>query len=589
MFQKICARLSSMRFRYKVILVFAAILCAILGFLSGQQIGQTNQLRFAEARDNLSLLTEQVSINVAQQLSAQSLRLYNSVSMYDLPRIIRSGKNINELRLALNQILSTTSPFDFATVYTANELRAVATSQSRIDPIILSEAEAFLENTEKRNYGISKWMRGVNDDIYLLRDIYHVSPLIHCGRIVAHLKPDAMFHLGAQSQELQYTFLFFTKDSGLLLSVGPLEKEARNQLVALQEQGALPRDKLTIQGQDYFISSSVQGEVETIGITPLSRVENSNRLVAVTIILYGVGALIMGVVILAFWMQQLTRQLDGLTVAMDSMAAGDLEQTVEVVSHDDIGQLAVHFNDMSRKMGLLLQRVVREETLKTRAQFKLLEYRYRSLQTQLSPHFIFNALETVNAMAKTDGSSELSRNILQISQYLRLITSNMNRQFITVEEELKGLQDYAEIYESAQGSHLSVSFACQEAARQAILPVMILQPILENALIHGIRSASEVSSVAVTAELNQSGKLRIGVRDNGKGIAPEQQRKLLSGSIPATPLHTGIGLRNVMERLELLYGSDAVVAIESNGRGTLVSVTLPLNYEIPLEFDDAEL
>ena len=127
-----------------------------------------------------------------------------------------------------------------------------------------------------------------------------------------------------------------------------------------------------------------------MGLAPLGRVQRSNAAVARSVAVCGIAGLAAGVFALLVSMQRLMRQLNNLTNAMDNLASGHLDQTIPVVSEDDIGQLTVHFNDMSHKISLLLQRVVKEETLKVNAQFKLLEYQYRSLQTQLNPHFIFN-------------------------------------------------------------------------------------------------------------------------------------------------------------------------------------------------------
>ena len=285
--------------------------------------------------------------------------------------------------------------------------------------------------------------------------------------------------------------------------------------------------------------------------------------------------------------QQLSRQLGGLTQAMDAVAEGKLEQQAPVLMHDDVGQLAVHFNRMTQQIATLLARVVQEQKLKTDAQFHFLEYKYRSLQTQISPHFIYNALETVNAMAKIDDKPEISEVIQLISRYFRNITINMNQQFIAVEQEVASLQDYAEIHRRIHGGTLTIEFVCAPETARAQLPTMILQPVLENALVHGIQGNTVQSVVRLTVAREDT-QLVVTISDNGCGIAPEQQRTLLEPERACAPRRGGIGLSNVKERLELIYGGDASLVVRSSEKGTAVTVRLPFGTTVPIDLDGME-
>lgn len=598
MLKKLKSHLSSVRFRNKVILVFAVILFLIITVIVIQQIYLNNRLRFKDTRDNLSLVTEQVGINFSTLLQDQEIRLYNAMKMFDLPLLIRRSESQGrtaDVQLALNQMLSTTSPFDFLMILTPKEVMLSATTLRTGNSELASEAAGLLLTPAKSDDASCQWHRGRDGDIYLVRDIYDTSPLTHCGRIVAHLKDDSLFSLGEQSRELEYTFLFFTPsgravEPELLFTAGLENDSLLDDLALLSQQGRWDQPEVTINGSEYFASQITYNGVKTMGLAPLGRVQRSNAAVARSVAVCGIAGLAAGVFALLVSMQRLMRQLNNLTNAMDNLASGHLDQTIPVVSEDDIGQLTVHFNDMSHKISLLLQRVVKEETLKVNAQFKLLEYQYRSLQTQLNPHFIFNSLEAINAMAKVEGNPELSRSILRISHYFRLITGNMNRQFITVGEELESLEDYAQIHQTIQGSRLQVTFFCEPAARAAVIPTMSLQPILENSLVHGLCTAPEISVVCVSARLADEKHLLLAVQDNGPGITPQQQELLLSKKQgPAAPGHTGVGLRNIIERLDLLYGTDARVKIDSRPGSTCISVTLPLSYENPMEFDQTVL
>jgi len=229
----------------------------------------------------------------------------------------------------------------------------------------------------------------------------------------------------------------------------------------------------------------------------------------------------------------------------------------------------------------LLVRVVQEESQRNRAEYDVLEYKYRSLQSQINPHFIYNALEVVNAIGKLSGQKEICEVVRHISTFFRRNTRNMQKRFITVQEEFDSLRQYAYIYCHIYGDILSTPFDMEEGTEQALIPTMILQPVLENALVHGIRAEQAV--VSLNAARAEDGRLCLQIRDNGKGIAPEVIEKIMSDEQESAEDNrgsSGVGMRNVVARLRLIYGKRLTFSIESEpGEGTLVSIVIPLAFE----------
>ena len=195
---------------------------------------------------------------------------------------------------------------------------------------------------------------------------------------------------------------------------------------------------------------------------------------------------------------------------------------------DDISQLALAFNDMSQRISELMAELVEKERMRSNAELQVLEYKYRALETQIRPHFIYNALEVISSMAKIKGETEMIDIVQTISRYFRNITQSTTDQFITVQQEFDRLQDYTRIYQFMHGDHLKTVFSARETARNAMIPTMILQPVVENSLKYGLRSQEEDSEIRVHA-YTQDGKLLITIRDNGKGLTQEQMEKLEKG------------------------------------------------------------
>ena len=213
----------------------------------------------------------------------------------------------------------------------------------------------------------------------------------------------------------------------------------------------------------------------------------------------------------------------------------------------------------------------------------MLKYKYHSLQSQINPHFIYNALEVVNALGKLSGQQQICEVVSNISTFFRYNMRNMQKHFITVQEEFESLKQYASIYCHIYGDILSTPFTIESNVQQALIPTMILQPILENALTHGIRAEKAV--VSLKAFMEESGQLCLQVRDNGQGIAPEVIERISRKTKFRRKHHTksSVGMRNVYDRLKLIYGEHMIFDVKSRlDEG-------PSVYYSSLIFDEKEL
>ena len=183
-------------------------------------------------------------------------------------------------------------------------------------------------------------------------------------------------------------------------------------------------------------------------------------------------------------------------------------------------------------------------------------------------------------MAKIQGNHEIVEIVQRISRYFRSITVNTTRQFLTCQQEFDMLQDYTEVYRFIHGDNLRTTFSAKEAARNALIPTMILQPVVENALQHGIRAQNETSEIIVHAYVTGD-KLNITVKDTGYGLSPQMEQKLQSDRMEATK-QGGIGVGNVRQRLKLIYGDDASFTISNREEGgVMVKIIIPLTYIEP--------
>ncbi len=191
---------------------------------------------------------------------------------------------------------------------------------------------------------------------------------------------------------------------------------------------------------------------------------------------------------------------------------------------------------------------------------------YKALRAQIHPHFLFNALNTISSFCRID-PNKARQLIIDLSNYFRL-TLKRDEDFVTIREEFDFLNSYLSIENARFGDRLKVNIDIPDILMEYKMPVFILQPIIENSIKHGILPKPSGGIVHVKARLVED-KLFFQIKDDGIGIAEDKLKEIFKNS-------SGIGLKNVNERLKLLYGENCMLKIESfPNEGTCVSFTIP--------------
>lgn len=218
----------------------------------------------------------------------------------------------------------------------------------------------------------------------------------------------------------------------------------------------------------------------------------------------------------------------------------------------------------------LRNRVREKETVKLQAhaaqlQAQLADARLEALRMQLNPHFLFNTLHAVSALVERDPRG-VRRMIARLSELLRYTLGEDGEQEITVEKELDFLRRYLEIMEVRFQGRLEVEISASPEAREALVPNLILQPLVENAVKHGVGTKVGPGRVEVMAE-REGDVLRLAVRDDGPGIEGGEESA-----------EGGVGLRNVRARLMEMYGEDGGLAFhDAPGGGAVAEVRIPFH------------
>lgn len=274
-----------------------------------------------------------------------------------------------------------------------------------------------------------------------------------------------------------------------------------------------------------------------------------------------------GVVGIMVFSGQITKRISKLSLAMDEVQKGNFTAVLEVQGKDEIGELTKHYNFMVKSLTDLMKKVVATEKEKRHRELQV-------LQAQINPHFVYNTLDTIHWKALASGSKEVSELINALSSFFRGSLSK-GREFITVKEELQHVESYLDIQKVRYGALLDFHLSVDEALLSIEIPKIIIQPMVENAIYHGIKPKLMEGHIWVKGQ-RDGNYLVLQVMDDGVGMTQEVLEKLmLAMEDEESPL--SYGLYNIAQRLKLYYGGNAVLDIESIPlEGTKVTLKLPL-------------
>ncbi|MGI2295909.1 sensor histidine kinase [Paenibacillus sp. GXUN7292] len=309
--------------------------------------------------------------------------------------------------------------------------------------------------------------------------------------------------------------------------------------------------------------------------------KDAEKLVLSTLYL-SILSLVVAYIIAALFSNQLVKPIRKLQMSMKRIARGSFTERVAVSATDEMGQLAVGFNLMVSEIERLVHEVY-ETRVKER------ESEITALQSQINPHFMYNTLELINMMALQQGSLEISDVTSSFGKLLRY-TVDKERMPVRLIDEFRFVEAYMQIQSFRFGDSIVYSIDLHPELEQCWVPKLILQPIIENAIQHGVGDSG--GQIRVRAEV-ENGDLILAIEDNGKGMTPEDIKKIYAGLYEEHSKNKqetsafgtrrgGYALYNLFHRIQLLYGEPYGLYIDSKvQQGSLVYLRLPLSWELP--------
>jgi len=340
------------------------------------------------------------------------------------------------------------------------------------------------------------------------------------------------------------------------------------------EDVLIVREDLTYADWSLLLMSPYKEAIAGVG--------NRNRAVFV----YLIASFLAFMILLIFLIGTFTKPLKRLGRLAETVQRGNLQVRSHIRGRDEIGYLGTSFDQMLDRINVMIAEITAEQTKKRKAELAM-------LQAQVNPHFLFNVLNSIRMNILRKGDRENAEVIGSLSRLLRM-TIEQDRELILLGEEIELVTHYVRLMNMRRRDNAELTLDIPEDALSQPVPRLILQPLIENALIHGLKQGGGVIRVGVRMEPD---RMVIEVQDDGIGMEAGTLERLRaaiasssgsSGSVGARDVRgrerdaekrrgfSGIGLSNVHERLRFIYGDSAEMRIDGGKhRGTTVTLVIP--------------
>lgn len=336
-----------------------------------------------------------------------------------------------------------------------------------------------------------------------------------------------------------------------------------------------------IQGGSYQIRSELSPYTgwRTVGVFSMDEVMSSVNTIVYILFTCVIISLVLVVIVSFKFSRTLTNPIFKLKRLMKQAESGDLTVRFNFQHNDEIGELGQSFNHMIARIDQLIQMVYVEQENKRTAEMK-------SLQEQIKPHFLYNTLDTISWMARDYDAEDIVRLVDALTNMFRIGLSH-GKDIITVKEEITHVSNYLYIQKIRYKDKLNYVIHVDESLYAVEVPKLILQPLVENAIYHGVKAKRGGGTITITG-VPEGENLVFTVQDDGAGMPQEKVEELNRRMSERSVLDEkkSFGLFYIRERIQLCYGKGYGVHVESTlGEGTRVTITLPL-YQKPKKFDE---
>lgn len=427
----------------------------------------------------------------------------------------------------------------------------------------------------KQNGGDTTWLK-CSDNIItygrLMVSLQNVEPL---GYLIINLSEDELFDIYSNISLYKEGSIFITDRGGSILSHG--DKSLLGNRVSQDYMNLILTSSDTsfslknIDGQQYYIACQAINNNEWYLFYQISAVDFEHDFITLTQAFFVITLLILTLTLLVSVVlaKSISDPITNLSRTMQQVRNGNFDIRNDYQSKDEVGILSDNFNAMIENTNELIQTIYQKELLKQEAELRFLKF-------QINPHFLYNTLETINWISRIHGVPEAGEIAKALGDLMR--EGLRDDDFVPIKDEIKNIENYLLIQQYRYGEKIKITINIDPEISEIKTPKFVLQPIIENALVHGLDSKIDGGNIRIFGGCDGKDIL-LTVEDDGVGMPEEVRRNLLNENLRKSDdngRHTHIGILNVHKRLRLYFGPSYGLSIHSEvGVGTVVTIRIP--------------
>lgn len=390
------------------------------------------------------------------------------------------------------------------------------------------------------------------------REIYDTLG-VNTGSLCLFVRPKSLMK-ATNSELMNYNLLLTAEDMKIIYSrntVYGAPLPDTEMLLSLKD------NSLTLGSEEYTVfSTKLSNSLNLFAYMPKSYIVAGSGTILHSTFTAMLLSLILLIIIDVIFSFSFTKRIKYLSEKISLIKNGELGIRLHSEQRDEIGNLTNDISDMTQKLDSLIHTVYEKEIQQKK-------YQLKALQAQINPHFLYNTLQTINWIAIDNKADEISDLVINLSHFYRA-TLNNNKDETTVSEELKMVKSYLDIERIILGNKFDIEFDVDENISDYQIIHLILQPITENAVEHGMKHLKNRQGIIKITAHRADKNLIFTVSDNGPGINENETEALFNRS------SHGYGLKNVNDRIYLKYGEEYGIELTSNANPTTFTITLPL-------------
>ncbi|MFC3799300.1 sensor histidine kinase [Cohnella sp. GCM10012308] len=321
-------------------------------------------------------------------------------------------------------------------------------------------------------------------------------------------------------------------------------------------------------GEPAYISRLTQNAAgyTVVGIAPKAEIAQAYAGLRRAIVLIGAVCIAFAVLIPSLLIVNIAKRTNKIVRFMKKVEGGDLSVRLQDAREDELGQISQSFNEMVEELNRTIDREYKSE-------IKLKQTELAALQARVNPHFLYNTLEVIRMRAMSQGASDVGEMIYSLAALFR--NSVRAGSDCKLGEELETCRLYLELFRIRFKDRFSYAIDCSPAYASVVIPKMLLQPVVENYIVHGMENDRADNRIAIEVAA-EDGTLQIQVTNNGAPIEPERLLQIRTELDYPEQREGSFGLRSVHERLKLMYGPEYGIEIESEPeKGTRITIGIP--------------